>query len=325
VTPPATQLVRDVVWSPLAAGGVAPISAVVAAPPEIPNDAVNALFGRLMRFIGTTRELSMSPDPFPWAALERLVQETADELTKSDDLFWLAHRPLPPANGDYLAFHQARVAVVALRMATSLGYAGRRLAEVGMASCLFDVGLWELPAAVVRQADPLSPREQDSYRSHPRLSAALVRRWGPPSDVIVDAVLQHHEREQGQGYPQGLKGPAIHPDAKIIALADTYAALTGPPPPRVGRPAHDAIREIVRSRHRAFDPVLIKALLGETSLFPPGTLVRLSSGEIGRVVALNRNHPLRPRIELLAKPPHAARVIDLVEMPFVYITGPVAK
>ena len=323
MTPPATQLVRTVVWEPLAHNRPAPASAV--APPETPNDAVGALFARLMRFIGTTRELSMSRDPFPWAALERLVQEAADELSRSDDLFWLAHRALSAANADYLALHQSRVAVMALRVASGLGYEGRRLGELGMAACLFDVGLWELPESVVRQADPLSPRAQDRYRSHPQLSAALVRRWGPPSEVIVEAVLQHHEREQGQGYPQALKGPAVHPDAKIIGLVDTYAALTAPPPPRLGRPAHEAIREIVRSRHRAFDPVLIKALLAETSLFPPGTLVRLSSGEIGRVITLNRDHPLRPRIEVLVKPPAAPHAIDLVEAPFLYITGPIAK
>jgi HD-GYP domain-containing protein (c-di-GMP phosphodiesterase class II) len=323
VTPPASQLVRDMVWAPLAHGGPAPVAAV--ATPETANDAVGALFGRLVRFIGTTHELLTSRDPFPWAALERLVQEAADELVRSDDLFWLAHRALSPTNGDYLALHQARVAVMALRLGRGLGYEGRRLGELGMAACLFDVGLWELPDGVVRQADPLSPRAQDSYRSHPQLSAAIVRRWGPPSDVIVEAVLEHHEREQGQGYPQGLKGPAVHPDAKIIGLADTYATLTTPPPQRVGRPAHEAIREIVRSRSRAFDPVLIKALLAETSLFPPGTLVRLSSGEIGRVLELNRQHPLRPRIEVRATPPAVPHVIDLVDAPFVYITGPIAK
>ena len=69
---------RDVVWAPLSHGGPAP--AAVVAPPATPNNAVGALFGRLMRFIGTTRELSTSRDPFPWAALERLVQEAGDEL-----------------------------------------------------------------------------------------------------------------------------------------------------------------------------------------------------------------------------------------------------
>jgi HD-GYP domain-containing protein (c-di-GMP phosphodiesterase class II) len=175
---------------------------------------------------------------------------------------------------------------------------------------------------VATGSDPLSPEDEERYRSHPRLSAALLRRWEAPSDLVVDAVLQHHEREQGQGYPQGLRGPVVHPDAKIVGLADAYAALTAPPPPRAGRRPHDAIRELMRWRRHAFDAVLVKALVNETTLFPPGTLVRLSSGQLGRVLELNRSHPLRPRIELMTRDHGVARVIDLVQSPFIYITGP---
>jgi len=315
VTPPA-HLVRDVVWEPLALG-------LPAARPAA-GGAAEELFERLVRFAAGTKARVAGDEPFPWPALDRLLQEAAASLAAGDDLFWVALRPAPPEGVEHLAFHQARVAVLALRLGAALGYAGRRLGELGMAACVFDVGLWQLPEHVVRRADPLSPHEESLFRSHARASAALVRRWAPPSEVIVDAVAQHHEREQGQGYPQGLRGPAIHPDAKVVGLADTYATLTAPPPPRAGRPPHEAVREIVRARHRAFDPVLIKALLGETSLFPPGTLVRLSTGEIGRVTAPNRHHPLRPRVELLA-PGGRGRVVDLVEMPFVYIAGPVSQ
>lgn len=326
MTPPASShLVREMKWEPLTPGTADAGQRALGARGSHPADETEELFGRLMRFIGAAHDLTNASGGFPWSALERLLQEVAAALGKSDDLFWTANRPSSPSGVNYLAFHQARVSVLALRIGMGLGYEARRLGELGMAAALFDVGLWQVPDSVMRQADPLSPSEQELYRAHPRFSAALIRRWEAPSDVIVNAVLQHHEREQGQGYPQGLRGPAIHPDAKIIGLADSYAALTVPPAPRAGRPAHDAIREIVRSRHRAFDPVLIKALLQETSLFPPGTLVRVSSGEIGRVIALNRNHPLRPRVEVLARPGSVPRVIDLVEMPFLYITGPISK
>jgi HD-GYP domain-containing protein (c-di-GMP phosphodiesterase class II) len=242
-------------------------------------------------------------------------------LAASDQLFWTAHRPGAEEGGDHLALHQTRAAIIALRLGVALGYEGRRLSELGMGACLFDAGLWELPAHVALAADALSAADQELYRSHPKRSAALLRRWGAPSDLIIDAVLQHHEREQGQGYPQGVRGPAVHPDAKIIGLADAYAGLIVPPPPRAGRPPHDAIRELMRWRRHAFDPVLIKALVNETTLFPPGTLVRLSSGQLARVLQLDRTHPLRPRVEVLKKDHTVARVIDLVQHPFVYITG----
>jgi len=142
-------------------------------------------------------------------------------------------------------------------------------------------------------------------------------------------VLHHHEREQGQGFPQGLNGTAVSQDAKILGLIDTYTGLTMPPPPRPRLRPHEAIREIVRSKHEAFPSLLVKALLSEISVFPPGTLVRLNTGEVGRVVAVNRNHPLRPRVEIVADGKGqrlaSTKTTDLADAPFLYITGAVAE
>ena len=201
-----------------------------------------------------------------------------------------------------------------------MGGARYELVALGLAGCLMDVGLWQLPASAVEGFDTFTSQEQPQYRAHPRLGADLIRRWSSPVPEVAEIVLQHHEREQGQGFPQGLTGHAIHPGAKILGLVDTYAGLTAPASRRLALSSHDAIREIVRSKHEAFARALIKALLAEISVFPPGTLVRLNTGEVGCVVAVNRNHPLRPRVEIygskgqrLATP----KLIDLSEVPFV--------
>jgi hypothetical protein len=84
----------------------------------------------------------------------------------------------------------------------------------------------------------------------------------------------------------------------------------------------------VRSRHDAFPPAVIKALLNELSVFPPGTLIRLNSGEMGRVVAVNRNHPLRPHVEVYdarGQRLPTPKIVDLSDAPFLYITGTVAE
>jgi hypothetical protein len=89
------------------------------------------------------------------------------------------------------------------------------------------------------------------------------------------------------------------------------------------------VREIVKSRNEAFPSPLIKALLSEISVFPPGTVVRLNTDEIGRVVGVNRDHPLRPRVEIMADARGqrlpALKSVDLAESPFIYITGPVGE
>lgn len=298
-------------------------------PVEAPGEKVEALHGELQEFLARVRELVRGGGPFPWAELEGLMARVVVSLERSADLFWAANNPAAPPGVDYLAFHQARVAVLAVRIGMDVGYERRRLILLGMAGCLIDIGLWQLPEGVLRKLDALSPEEQTQYQSHPRLGAEQLRRWSPPYEGLVEAVLHHHEREQGQGFPLGLAATAINPDAKILGLVDTYAGLTVPPTSRPRIRPHEAIRDIVRGKHQSFASALVKALLSEVSVFPPGTLVRLNTGEVGRVVAVNRSHPLRPRLEIIADGKgqrlSAPKTTDLAEAPFLYVTGPVAE
>jgi HD-GYP domain-containing protein (c-di-GMP phosphodiesterase class II) len=297
--------------------------------PGVPTESAEPLFAELQLFLARVRELIRTGDALPWPELEQIVERCAASLAVSSELFWLANNTAAVAGVDYLAFHQARVAVLSMTIGASVGYDRSRQVQLGMAGSLIDVGLWQLPEGLPRRLDALTPDEQTQYRSHPRLSVELIRRWSPPREALVDAVLQHHEREQGQGFPQGLPGAAVSQDAKILGLVDTYTGLTMPPAPRPRLRPHEAIREIVRSKHEAFPSPLVKALLSEISVFPPGTLVRLNTGEVGRVTAVNRNHPLRPRVEIVADGKGqrlgTPKSTDLADAPFLYITGAVAE
>jgi HD-GYP domain-containing protein (c-di-GMP phosphodiesterase class II) len=303
-----------------------PLEAAFAEPPA---ENAGPLFAELQLFLARVREIMRTGDAFPWSELEHLVERCVVSLDRSGEIFWVASNTAALAGVDYLVFHQARVATHAIAIASSVGYDRPARLQLGMAGCLIDVGLWQLPEGLLRRLDALSMEEQALYRSHPRLSAEWIRRWSPPSEGIVEAVLQHHEREQGQGFPQSLHGTAVGQDAKILGLVDTYTGLTMPPPPRPRLRPHEAIREIVRTKHEFFPASLVKALLSEVSVFPPGTLVRLNTGEVGRVTAANRNHPLRPRVEIIADGKGqrlpAPKTADLGDAPFLYITGAVAE
>ncbi|MBI3637139.1 MAG: hypothetical protein HY216_13165 [Candidatus Rokubacteria bacterium] len=315
--PPATSVER-----------MPPAPAVVGAATEGAAEAAETLFADLQRVIEGVHETIKTKEAPDWGALERRIEAVAQSLAGGGELFWVANRPNVPPGVDYLAFHQARVTVLAMRVGGNTGYDRTALTELGLAGCLIDIGLWLLPSALLRRLEAMSPEELAQYRSHPRLAAELIQRWTPPYAGIAEIVLQHHEREQGQGFPQGLQSVDIRPEAKLLGLIDTYTGLTAPASLRPGLRPHEAVREIVRSKHESFPPSLIKALLSEISVFPPGTLVRLNTGEIGCVIAVNRNHPLRPRIEVFdakGRRPNTPKTIDLAEAPFLYITGPVAE
>jgi HD-GYP domain-containing protein (c-di-GMP phosphodiesterase class II) len=307
-----------------------PVPSVPAVLPTAPDatDSAEQILDDLRGFLERVPEFLKSSEPLPWGPLERIVDRVVRSLEASGDLFWLANNPIIPKRFDYLSFHQSRVTVLAIRIGMTIGFEHRRLVELGVAAALSGLGLWQLPAGVLRRLDALSPEGEVQYHAAPRVAAERLRRWGAPYEGLVDTVLQHHEREQGQGFPQGIQGPAIRIEAKIVGLADTYMALTAPPSLRPGLRPHEAVREIVRSKHEAFPSVLVKALLSDVTVFPPGTVVRLNTGEIGSVIAVNRNHPLRPRVEIVdgkTGPLATPKIVDLSEAPFLYITGPVSE
>jgi HD-GYP domain-containing protein (c-di-GMP phosphodiesterase class II) len=291
--------------------------------------AAEQIFHALVRFLESVRDrMRAGSASLPWAELEQHIASALEAVERSGELFWVANRAAVPAGVDYIALHQVRVAVLAMRVGATAGLGRAQLLELGMAGALMDIGLWRLPPALLKRPETLGAEEQGQYRAHPRIAADLLRHWAAPAESLAQMVLHHHEREQGQGFPQGLSGAAIHPQAKILGLVDTYTGMTLPASLEPGLRPHEAVREIVRSKREAFPPAFIKALLNEISVFPPGTLVRLNTGEVGCVIAVNRNHPLRPRVEVFdeqGRRQAAPKILDLAEAPFLYITGPVAE
>jgi len=334
-TPPAAppspppRLRESSLYAQVHAAGASLAPAPAASPsPFDETGPAELILDDLRSFLARVPDHLKSDEPLPWEALTRIVARVVGSLQTGGGLFWLANGTVVPKGSDYLTFHQARVTVLAVRIGMTLGYERQRLVDLGMAAALSDIGLWQLPAGVLRRLDALSSEDQSQYHAHPRVAAERLRRWAAPVSGLVDTVLQHHEREQGQGFPHGLPGPSIRVEAKIVGLADTYMALTAPPSLRPGLRLHEAVREIVRGRHQAFPSLLVKALLSEMTVFPPGTLVRLNTGEVGTVVVVNRNHPLRPRVEIVegkTGPLATPKIVDLSEAPFLYITGPEAE
>ncbi len=184
---------------------------------------------------------------------------------------------LSPAARHPILAHGVRTALVAMHLAQQIGYPEPRIIDAGLTGMLADIGMARLPEAVLTARRPLTPNEWLDVRRHPAYSADLLEDASVPKDVRV-AIYQHHERLDGSGYPHGRKGFFLHPLARLVAVADVYAALSEPRSHRPAQSAHHAVKAVLMGvKAGSLDPVAGKLLVDTVGLFPVGSRVDVQS------------------------------------------------
>jgi putative two-component system response regulator len=156
--------------------------------------------------------------------------------------------------------HGARVAALAEPVARLLGWAPDRIAMLRHAAPIHDVGKLVVRAEVLLKPGALSQEERDEMRAHPRAGASLVLPL-PNARHVLPYVLLHHERWDGEGYPCGLRGHSIPVEARLLAVADAFDAMTSLRPYRAARTYTEAFGELGRESGRQFDPGIVDAFL----------------------------------------------------------------
>jgi HD-GYP domain-containing protein (c-di-GMP phosphodiesterase class II) len=235
--------------------------------------------------------------PPDWPALMKLAADLlavaeARPLRRFD-----LNRVRPAATA--LWAHSVHVAALAGLVANALALdRPTRLACV-LAGLVHDAGKAMLPRAILAKPGPLNRAEWGVVRDHPRLGARAVSAFPPPCPEVVDAVLAHHERLDGSGYPQGLRAAAIRPVTRIVSVADVWDALVSD---RVysapWTPSAAAAHLRAEAGHR-FDRRAALALLRRVVQFPVGEYVRLADGRLGLVAAQGAS-PTRPCVLVLS-------------------------
>jgi uncharacterized protein YwbE len=204
-----------------------------------------------------------------------------------------------------------------------LGYYGKELHRLTLAGLVHDIGLFAVPHSVVTKAGRLTHEERTLIEQHPELGYQVIHKQGADWEWLAQVVRQAHERWSGQGYPSHLKGRNISEFAQIIGAVDVFDALVTPRSYRRRFFPHEAVRELLVAERTAFPREVIKALVEQLSAYPLGTLVRLTTGEVGTVVRINAQFPLRPVVEIGSQvgqgSDHEARKLDLSLSPLVSI------
>jgi len=220
--------------------------------------------------------------------------------------------------------HSVNVAVLALEVGGAMGLSPEELQETCLAGLVHDVGSVRLPEGLLVKSDSLTAAEWDLVRARPQIAHDLLETLAPRYATVARIAYQAYERLDGSGYPNGLQGDAIQRQALILGMVDFFESFAHPRPYKPSLPgtANHGIQMLMQMADK-FGSEPLKALVNSIGLFPIGSYVRLSSGEIGRVVDVKKQNPMRPQVEVLLDKQHRApdvtRTLDLIGNPQVYV------
>jgi hypothetical protein len=257
-------------------------------------------------------------DELDLESVSTLATEIAEALKGSDHL--LVQAMSGPA-GPPLITNLVNVGILATKVGARLGYHGKELEELTFAGLLHDIGLFAVPQSLITKSGRLTQDERMLIEQHPELGYQTIRKAGQKYDWLAQVVRQAHERWNGQGYPNKLKGRQICEFAQIIGVVDVFDALVSPRGYRRRFFPYEAVRELIVAERTAFPREVVKALVEQLSAYPLGTSVRLTTGEVGSVMRINTRYPLRPVVWIEGDAAYSqeGRQLDLSLTPLVSV------
>jgi len=259
-------------------------------------------------------------------AVSEAVSPVVDSIVRNPDaFFWLeALRH----HDSYTYSHAVNCCGFMTTFGRHLGFPDAALQDLATAGLLLDIGKTAIPESLLESGSGLDPEQLALVRSHLQHGVRLYDESGASNSAVRDAILTHHEREDGSGYPARLTGDEIPLFGRIAGIVDSYDAMTSARPYREPLSRYEALQSLYRQRGTLYQPDLVEQFVQCLGAYPVGTLVELSTGEVAIVLAQNPMRRLFPRVMLLTDASKQARAtfepLDLSDTWGVYDTRQVS-
>jgi HD-GYP domain-containing protein (c-di-GMP phosphodiesterase class II) len=262
----------------------------------VPHDNPAArIYQRAERCVASLAEALLSERPLSLVEADQTAHEVVVGVMQDRTLL---ARALTVPQESSLIGNMVHTAILSTEIGLALGYRSDHLAQLALAALVHDIGMFRLPMSLVMRTGRWSKRQCAAMQKHIHMGAEALKGCEPEFAWVGELVRQEHERFNGSGYPSGLKGEQIHEPAQVIGLADRFDALLRSRTWRRGMSPHDAVRYMLSSERDQFSHRVLKGLVQCVTLYPPGTWVKLSSGQVGVVATVNPGYPLRPVVTL---------------------------
>lgn len=217
---------------------------------------------------------------------------------------------------DYTYYHCVSVAALSIMVGVAAGMNRSGLYKLGMGALLHDLGKIFIPKEILNKEGPLDHDEYELMKKHSQYGSDYLKKQNTlPLESII-AVLTHHERYDGTGYPLGLPHTKQTLEGKIIAICDNYDAMTSDRPYRKAFSPSEAMEHIMGNTGTMFDPKVLEIFLKKIVLYPVGSIVRLSNGKRGMVIENYPHSFMRPKVKIISDNPNdPEEIYDLYNDP----------
>ncbi len=243
------------------------------------------------------KEWNKSFDKKVFAALLKTIEDIIDEILSGKAVVGsLSEICLADT---YTYTHSIDVTILAIAIGAKMGYNRKKLTCLGVGSILHDLGKTKIPVEILKKPGKLTPTEFSIMQKHPVYGYETIKQHDV-NRISAEIVLNHHERYDGSGYPNGLHGNEINELAYICAIADVYSAMTADRVYRKALPPHEAYEMIIASSEINFTSVTINGFIKCIVPYPVGSIVYLSNGYIAQIYKQNPGLVFRPVVKILA-------------------------
>ncbi|MCX8058163.1 MAG: HD-GYP domain-containing protein [Spirochaetes bacterium] len=227
-------------------------------------------------------------------------------------------------NVPYLVLHSINVTIYSIVIGIGLEYPQFKISQLVKGALFHDCGMLNIKPEIIQKEGKLTDEEFKIVKQHPILGQKLLNQKLGFSSEIANVALEHHERYNGSGYPSGLKGDEISAFGRVVAIADSYDAMTQKRSYKTKYMSSIAIKSVLSAAKNLYDPNILRTFLSIMSIYPIGSLVQLNNGIIGLIIRSNPKLPLRPVVKVLmdefGEKVNEKYEIDLEESNSLYIT-----